>query len=494
MARQSATQQIVTERALTARLPVLHNERIYTSYSTFMWTCTAFGAATWAYIIGSALPYVGNTKVGVLAFFAGQVVGMVAVALSSGMPSVRYGVDTIDAVKTSFGSRGMVIPLVGLILTLVGWTCVLVALTAQGVGNVATNIQHTESASKLLLIIVGVAAVLATWVIVVRGPWLFERISNYIAPGHLVLAGVMIVILLLKFPFSDLFNANIPAADAYTSDRLKAVMLAFEFGLSGAFTWWPAMGGLTRLVQRQNHVVGPSVVGCGIFGAAFLSAIAAVAAVKAGTYDPTVWMVTLGGNVFGTLMVAFLIAANIPTMVIMIYLAGIAIQQIRVFTRLPWAVVVAILLVPPMISSFYSDWVMANVVKWLTYNGLMFAGITGITLVDYFVLRRQQVDARSLFVRGPGGKYWFWGGFNLVAVAVTALSVGLYLWLFDPITLDARAQFRYVGVSIPTVVLSALVYYTAMRIIAIPLRKGSYERYTRSSNNGATAVVPTVEL
>ncbi len=484
----------VTQRALTARMPVLSGERIYTNYSSFLWTCTAFAAATWAYIIGSSLPYVGNTKAGVAAFFAGIVVGMVPVALSSGMPSMRYGVDTIDAAKSSFGSRGIVVPLIGLLATMVGWTCVVVALTAQGAGNAVRSIGNEHSSPSGLIVVVGVAAVFASWLVVSRGPWLFERISNYVAPGHLVVAGVMVAVLLVKFGASDLWNANVPADQALTADRAKAFMLAFEFGFAGAFTWWPAMGGLTRLVRKQNHVVGPSVVGCGILGAAVLSAIAAVAAVKAGTYDPTVWMVTLGGNVLGTAMIAFLLVANIPTMVIMIYLAGVAIQQIRPLARVPWPALMAALLVLPLIAGFNSGWVLANVMKWLTYNGLLFAGITGITLVDYFVLRRQELDARHLFVNGRTGRYWFWGGVNVIAVAVSGLSIAFFLWMFDPISLDAKGAFRVIGVSIPTIALSALVYYVAMRLIAIPLGKGGYDRYARQESAAAERQLTTAEV
>lgn len=99
MSNQSDVHLQVTTRALTARLPVLANERIYTNYSSLMWTFLAFNAATWAYLIGGALPFIGNTKIGLAGFFAGAVIGLVPVTLASGMPSLRYGVDTIEAAK-----------------------------------------------------------------------------------------------------------------------------------------------------------------------------------------------------------------------------------------------------------------------------------------------------------------------------------------------------------------------------------------------------------
>src|SRR5689334_19701030 len=102
-------QALAQREALSGRLPTLHSERIYDRYATFLWTCTAFSAATWAFLIGGYLPYVGNTKVGVLGYLAGVIVGMVIVTLASGLASNRYGVDTTDAAKASYGVRGTVI-------------------------------------------------------------------------------------------------------------------------------------------------------------------------------------------------------------------------------------------------------------------------------------------------------------------------------------------------------------------------------------------------
>ena len=476
MSNQSDVHLQVTTRALTARLPVLANERIYTNYSSLMWTFLAFNAATWAYLIGGALPFIGNTKIGLAGFFAGAVIGLVPVTLASGMPSLRYGVDTIEAAKAPFGTRGIVLPLVASIATLVGWSCVVIALTAQGAANATQAIGNSKSSPSLLLMAVGVAAVLATWLVVVRGPWLFERISNYVAPGHLVLAGVMVAVLLVKFPLHTILNTNVPANEAFTPDRLKGFVYAFEFGFAGSLSWWPGIGGLSRLVKRQNQLVGPAVVGFGILSGFILCGIGSFAAVMAGTYDPTVWMETLGGHVLGTIMIAFLLIANIPSIVILVYMAGVQIQQVRVLARLPWRVAVAIILILPLVAAFNSAWVLKHTINLLSYNGLMFAGVTAVTFVDYFILRRQNIEPRELFRHGRAGKYWFWGGVNWVAIGVVAMSFVFYLWMLNPVTLATHGPFRYTGVSIPTLLLSGAVYYAVTRLVTIRQRKGGYGR------------------
>jgi NCS1 family nucleobase:cation symporter-1 len=94
-----STQSRVTQEALSGRLPILGGERVYNGYLPFLWTCVAFSAATWAFLIGSYLPYIGNTVAGIAGYTTGMILGMVPVTLAAGFSSYRYGVETLDAAK-----------------------------------------------------------------------------------------------------------------------------------------------------------------------------------------------------------------------------------------------------------------------------------------------------------------------------------------------------------------------------------------------------------
>jgi len=63
-----STSNSVEQEALAGRLPVLSGNRVYKSYGSFLWTCCAFSAATWAFLIGSYLPYVGDWRLGVIGY------------------------------------------------------------------------------------------------------------------------------------------------------------------------------------------------------------------------------------------------------------------------------------------------------------------------------------------------------------------------------------------------------------------------------------------
>jgi nucleobase:cation symporter-1, NCS1 family len=228
-------------------------------------------------------------------------------------------------------------------------------------------------------------------------------------------------------------------------------------------------------VSKRSNIVGPSVIGVGVLGAAFVSTVAALAAISAGTYDPIVWMIAVGGPVFGSIVMSIVLTANLGTMVLNVYLAGVSIQQVNLFARMPWRLLLAVLLAPGIYFAFKTEWLLSVVMNWLSYNGVMFVGITAVTLTDYFVLRKERLDPVSLFA-ARDGKYRFWGGVNWLAVIVTIGSAVAYLWLYDPVSYAMSEPFRYFGASIPVVVASALVYYLGARLFLIPGDRGSYAR------------------
>ncbi|TCV62227.1 MULTISPECIES: cytosine permease [Pseudomonas] len=473
-----STSRSVEQEALAGRLPVLSGNRVYKTYGSFLWTCCAFSAATWAFLIGSYLPFVGDWRLGVMGYVIGLIIGMALVSLASGVPSYKYGTDPIDTAKASFGYRGIVIPLFGLLATLIGWSYVVEALTARGAANIAATVTGSEvtgDSHEHLVIGVALATLFLVWLIACKGPKLFERLNGFIGPLHMLITVVMFGILVEKFGIGHLWNAQVAPDQMLTHDPVQGLALAVEFGVSNAMTWWPVMGGLTRLVKHKKHVMGPSIIGVGILGAAVVSTVAALAAISAGTYDPTIWMIAIGGPVFGSIIMAIVLTANIATMVVMIYLAGVSIQQVKFFARLQWEVLLALLMLPGVYFAFETEWLLSNVMSWLSYNGVMFVGISGITLIDYFVLRREQLDAPSLFAT-HNSHYAYWAGVNWTAVVISIVAVGGYLYMYNPVSVAMSDTFKYFGASIPVIALSGLAYYLAVRLIVAPLGKGNYTR------------------
>ncbi len=59
--------------------------------------------------------------------------------------------------------------------------------------------------------------------------------------------------------------------------------------------------------------------------------------------------------------------------------------------------------------------------KWLVAYSALLGSVGGILIADYYLLRRTKLDARALYEKG--GKYWYAGGVNGVALVALALGV-----------------------------------------------------------------------
>ncbi|MCO1374637.1 cytosine permease [Burkholderia multivorans] len=463
--------------SLAGRLPVLPGERIYNGYMPYMWSGVTFAAATYAFLLGGALPFVGNTKLGIAGYIVGLIIGMVPIQLAMGIPSFRFGIDGIDVCKSSFGTRGVIVPLIGALAASLGWTYVVFALTGRGAATVIQTVKGAGAPNETMVVFVALVALLGTWLIASKGPRVLERMANYISPGHLIITAIMLALLYAKYG-AALWDMNVDPSKALTHDSTTAVAYGVEFGFANGLSWWPFSGGLSRLVKRRGIIMGPMVLGTGVVGSGFLAMVASYAAVSAGTPDPTVWMIQVGGNYLGTAIMTFVLLANIATSVILIYQAGVSIQQIRLFSRIRWPLVVAILLAPGLWVSFHTQLTLDSTMTWLAYNGTIFSGLLAVTFVDYLILRREHIDIDHIFTRSSHGKYWFWGGVNWIAIAVCAGAVVLYMLPYDPITLAVKPWFRYLGAGIPATVVSGIVYYVLMKLFVVRSSKGHYPART----------------
>ncbi|SFU20810.1 cytosine permease [Paraburkholderia aspalathi] len=459
--------------SLAGRLPVLPAERIYDGYMSYMWTGVTFAAATYAFLIGGALPFVGNTKLGLAGYIVGLIVGIVPVQLAMGIPSFRSGIDGIDVSKSSFGTRGSIVPLFGVLAASLGWTYVVFAMTGRGAANVIQTVKGGGAPNETMVVFVAIAMLLGTWILASKGPHMLERLADYISPGHLIITALMLALLFAKYG-SGLWNMNVDPSKALTSDPKTAFAYGVEFGFANGLSWWPFSGGLSRLVKRRGLIMGPMVLGTGVIGSGFLALVASYAAVAAGTADPTIWMIKIGGNYLGTAIMTFVLFANVATSVVLVYQAGVSIQQVRFFSTIKWPWLVAIILSPGLWVSFHTRWTLDSTMTWLAYNGTIFSGLLAVTFVDYLILRREHIDIDHIFTRSSHGKYWFWGGVNWIAVVVCAGAVVLYLLPYNPITLAVKPWFRYFGAGIPATVVSGIGYYVLMRLFVVPSSRGHY--------------------
>jgi NCS1 family nucleobase:cation symporter-1 len=202
--------------SLAGRLPVLPGERIYNGYTSYMWTGVTFAAATYAFLIGGALPFVGNTKLGLAGYIVGLILSLVPVQMAMGIPSFRLGIDGIDVSKSSFGTRGAIVPLFGVLAASLGWTYVVFAMTGRGAANVIQTVKGGGAPNEAMVVCVAIAMLLGTWILASKGPHMLERLADYISPGHLIITAIMLALLFAKYG-SALLDMNVDPSKALTS-------------------------------------------------------------------------------------------------------------------------------------------------------------------------------------------------------------------------------------------------------------------------------------
>jgi cytosine/uracil/thiamine/allantoin permease len=238
------------------------------------------------------------------------------------------------------------------------------------------------------------------------------------------------------------------------------------------------MGGLYRLLKYRRLAVAPAMVGGTLAGNCLTVMVTAVAAVHFGSADPSVWFVQLAGpiigSVIGSVIVAIVLLLSIAAIAMTLYMSAIAIQQVPLLARMPWTGLLLLVLFPLLLAVWNTAWVLAHVMSFAAFGGLVFFGLSGVTLSDFWLLRRQFIALEHLFVADGAGHYWFWGGFNWIAIGVVAVSAAAYLALLDPISLRAGDAFGFFGAALPVVLASSALYYLLARLIVIPWGRGGY--------------------
>ena len=148
------------------------------------------------------------------------------------------------------------------------------------------------------------------------------------------------------------------------------------------------------------------------------------------------------------LILVFIALDNWTINVLNLYTGGLSISNIferlgRFWTTLIASVFgIALSAVPDVLNSYLS---------YATLLGNVFSPIAGVLVFDYVLLKRTRLDVPALFA--PNGRYRYWGGFNLVAVAWTALGFLFYMFVVPPAWIPTLCTIAFTGIGYITTVL-----------------------------------------
>jgi len=479
MAADAGTGGISTvQMAAEGSWPVVPSERNWGLVGLFGVTLSA-GIAAWSYAIGGAVSWYLTAGLGTIAMIAGALVGMYFVTVAAMPVSVKYGIDTIAASKPIYGFRGAAFTILVQYASIIGWNCILIILLGRATAEVlAAGGLITADLKYPVSIVVSLLTIALAFWMVIGGADSVRDNSVWIAVA-VAGTGVVVLVMLLVNTGWDKISAGVPA---YASGNLHLdYTLGFEILVATVLSWWPYMGGIMRMGKSVSQALLPSMICLGLI-TGVVGLIGLYASLATGTADPSVSFVQVTGLWMGILAVIFIALANIGTAIVGVYATMIGLKQIPALQfRLSWKIMAVLALGPvAVIATLIPNQFYDNSLTFMYLLGVVFAPICGIQIVDYYLFRRQRLDVTALYDSSSSGKYHFWLGVNPVAFIATAVGMFTYWLLLDPVTYENRLffndinVFQWVSASIPSIVVSGLLYWLLTRLVVIPMRKGGY--------------------
>jgi len=450
--------------------PLLKSERTWGQFELGVVLLVA-ASATWCYIIGEYAGYYLNFKMGFAAMTAGSMIGMLLVTIAVVPSSTKYGIDSISSSKPQFGNRGWVITVFLQYASIIGWNSLLLIFFGKSVSQLLTTLGIVGEGGAAWVVPVSTAIACAiVYGVLLKGASGIERISKILFV-FIIGVGVWMIYMLMTHQ-SDAIAAAKPA---YASGSLTwDYTTGIEIGIVSLLSWWPYIGAMVRVAPNAHTATLPSMLGMGL-PVPILSVIGLAAILALETSDPSAWLVQLGGPGYGSVALLFVIAANLGTAVIGVYASAIGLKHIPAVSKMPWNTTVLLGIVPvALVGIFIPDLFFNNFGTFLAFIGVFFAPLVAIQIVDYFILRKQTLNIRSIYDNSGNSDYAYWGGFNPAALAAMVAGFFTYIYLLNPLTYESQSPYEILTASLPTAVVGGLVYFIVTKVVVQPGKRGGY--------------------
>lgn len=458
------------------RMPLLPGEREYGALGAHG-TCFAYAIATWCFLVGSYAAELLGAVEGTVCLIAGNLIGVFLTTMPLSLGCQRYGLEQMDFCKSAFGQHGAHVLLVFYLINMLGWSGLLLVMFGNGLYNIGGALALDPGEW-----VVGAGVALGIWLsylIASRGVHRLGLVNNLVTPA----LGLVVLYMLYMLFSAHGWEAIAAAAPLDpTPDPLLNYAIVLELGIANGFSWWGGIGFIARNTRTRRAAVYPQILQLGL-ASGVVSSVALYSALVVGSDDPTQWMVPLGGLAMGVLALAFVALANVTSTAVSLFASGLALRHVPGLRRRPWWQIVVLTVVPCAGFAIWPQQLYDLGDAFLAYNGTMYAPISGIVFVDFFVLRRQRLCLRSVFDASPQGAYHYWKGFNPLALGGVVLGQCVYFALYNPMSGEAHWLFLYVPASLAAFAVPAFAYWAGMRLRGVRLA---------TDNPAAGLVAPTL--
>jgi putative hydroxymethylpyrimidine transporter CytX len=398
------------------RVPV--KERTFSGLDYFLlWGGAAISLAE--ILAGGILAPLGFVT-GFLIIIGGHIIGNTPLALG-GIIGSEEGVPTMMSTRPAFGVKGSYLAAILNIVQLVGWTAIMLIICGEAANSILKALAGV-SHLKMLIFISGI--VTTGWAVVGHKTWKWlQRIS---------VTALLLLCLIMTYA---VFKDGLPTMQV---ENGLPRAIALDLVIAMPISWLPLVSDYSRYARGTKSCFTGTWVGYFLISS-LMYALGLGAAIYIGVAEPVPMMLALGLGI-PALLIVFL--STFTTTFLDVY--STAISALNIWTSLDErkGVIIGGILGTALALVFP----MEQYENFLLLIGSMFCPLFGVVLTDYFVIKKSYAD-NSLF--------------NTAAVNWRAI----FAWVVGAVVYQVLIRMN-VGSSIPSMVLSAVLYAGLMKLKA----------------------------
>ena len=392
----------------------------------FIWFCA--NVAVPRLMIGGSLAELGFWKL-LFILLAGNIIVFLPL-LALGNIGYKVKIPTMVASRMTFGIRGSYLPSVANGIQLLGWAANVSVICGASINEIIKAITGFDSITLWIIVTAAVQLVITAYGF--RSITWLQRLS---VPLLAILTIIVAILIIKNYGFNSIVN--------YTPAAAMSILVGLDIVASNAFAWGPMVCDYTRYAKSSGSAGWGTLIGS-LSGAASFMFIGAISAITTGSANPVDFMLTAGLGIPALLII---ILSSVTTNVINLYSASISF--VNVFPKVePWKIIVpsgivvgGIAIIPNLIGHF---------ITFLTIVGAIFIPLIAIMLVDFFIIKKQNVSVEEMLKEDENSKYWYSNGFNWKAILVWVIGIILYNLL--------TYVWALLGGCVPTFIITALLY------------------------------------
>ncbi len=387
-----------------------------------------------------------------LAILVGAVIGNFLLGIAATIGAAT-GIPTMVLMRPLLGLRGSYLPTVLNVLQLIGWATFEVIVMAQAANALSVRLFGFDN-YLLWVVFFGVL----TTLMAIGGPIVVVKqyMEKFAFWAVLVTTAWLTAAVLTNYDIREWWNR--PGTGE------MSFWLAVDLVIAMPISWFPLVADYSRFARSLREAGWGTGVGYFIPHAWFyaLGALLTLAAgVAADPNAPIAPLISaIAGLTAGWVALLVLLVDETDEGFANIYSTAVSLQNLfpqvgqRTFALAVGLVVLILAAAIPLVQ--YESF--------LLLIGSFFVPLLGALLADYFVLRRRQYEVAEVY--RVGGRYWYWGGFNWLAVAVWVVGVAVYLGISGLPTLGLPGIAPWLGATLPSLAVSFVLYLLLGRLAA----------------------------